>query len=93
MAKNVEEMDTQKLHEQEQRNLLKSKIDQLEMELAEKEEELKHSYNNNSYLNNELDRLIMQRDQINGIIRDVKTNKISDAMFKSNVITAMGWRR
>lgn len=64
-----------------------------EAEVAELEEQLNFTRSVNSQLDNDLEKLILQRDQVRGIIRDVKTKKISDAMFKSNVITAMGWRR
>lgn len=96
MAKNPEELYEQK--EFERRHFSRPtdeqvKVVELERELAELNEQLALVRNTNDHINNELDKRINQLDQVNGIIRDVKTNKISDAMFKSNVITAMGWPR
>ena len=64
-----------------------------EAEVAELEEQLNFTRSVNSQLDNDLEKLILQQDQVNGIIRDVKTGKISDAMFKSDVISVMGWKR
>ena len=96
MAKNVEELYEQK--EFERRHFSRStlnqlKVAELEREIADLNEQLALVRNTNDHINNELDKRINTLDQVNGIIRDVKTGKISDAMFKSDVISAMGWRR
>lgn len=96
MAKNPEELYEQKEFERRhfsRPTLNKLKVAELEREIADLNEQLALVRNTNDHINNELDKRINTLDQVNGIIRDVKTGKISDAMFKSDVISVMGWRR
>ena len=96
MAKNPEELYEQKEFERRhfsRPTLNQLKVAELEREIADLNEQLALVRNTNDHINNELDKRINTLDQVNGIIRDVKTGKISDAMFKSDVISVMGWRR
>lgn len=86
MPKNVEELYEQKQFEIRAR-------EEREMRIAELEEQLNLTRNVNDHLNNELDKRIRKLDQVNGCIQEVKTGKVSNEMFKSNVISIMGWRR
>lgn len=65
-----------------------------EQVVPELEEELKLARNTNDYLNDELDKLVNQRDQINGACNKVVTDsQFSDALFKDEVLDIMRWKR
>lgn len=65
-----------------------------EAEVTQLEEELTLVRNTNDHINNELDKIILQRDKINGACQQVLTDKeFGDGLFKDRVLDIMGWER
>lgn len=97
MAKNPEELYEQK--EFERRHFSRPtdeqvKVVELERELAELNKQLALVRNTNDHINNELDKRILQIDQINGACQQVLTDsEFGDGLFKDRVLSILGWAR
>ena len=73
---------------------LLDRISELEREIADLKEQLALVRNTNDHINNELDKRILQIDQINGACQQVLTDsEFGDGLFKDRILSILGWPR
>lgn len=91
--KELYELNTEEKYEQkqfEQQQFARPTAEHLEIALLE--QQLEHAQNTISYLDDYIDKQTKQLDLTNGLIRGERTGKVSDAMFKSEIMRIVGWK-